>query len=411
MKKLDTKIQQAVQILWIDRPLNRGQEAKMLLEQSAAEGNADAYYFLARCYAGPCYVDCGFGFPEDDNKAFEYLDMSIEHGSALGMFAARRFGGYKPRCGSFVHEPYHSSKEIWDEVCSIADSGELFTKYLVANAYYYGDVAKLLEIDFSQMSRPLLDKQFKEWAEMAIPMYEDLIAHDMIMGLGNYIDIITSGDYGVLKNEKRAKELQHIGAEKGNPFYMIKVGQEYEETQPEKAAEYYLRALDHNYPSGNYYLARLYTFGGKLPRDIRKARELFEACLQADAEPVGCNNRLGEIYFYGGDGIEPDYNKAFRHLLAAHDAENYWGSDMLGTCYLKGLGTAIDYVRAKEEFSRYKGEALSSIGLGEIYAYGLGVPADIKTAMTYWDKFPNHPAVVENKKRFKKTLFGWKRIQ
>ena len=63
MKKLDTKIQQAVQILWIDRPLNRGQEAKMLLEQSAAEGNADAYYFLARCYAGPCYVDCGFGIP------------------------------------------------------------------------------------------------------------------------------------------------------------------------------------------------------------------------------------------------------------------------------------------------------------------------------------------------------------
>lgn len=75
--------------------------------------------------------------------------------------------------------------------------------------------------------------------------------------------------------------------------------------------KYYQRALDHNYLSGGYYLDKLYTFGGKLPRDIRRARDLFENCLEAKAEPVGCNNRPGEIYFYGGDGVEVDYNKTF----------------------------------------------------------------------------------------------------
>lgn len=411
MRQLDSKIYKAVQILWIDRDLDKGGEAMRLFEESAAEGNADAYYFLARCYAGESYVDVGFGFPEDDAKAYAYLDKSIEQGSALGMFAARRFGGYKPKGGTFVHEPYHSSKEIWDEVCGIAESGELFTKYLVANAYYYGDVAKLTEVDFSNVTKQQLDAQFRKWAEIAMKMYDELIAKNMIMGIGNYIDIITCGDYGVPKDEKKARELRHIGAEKGNPFYMIKVGQEYEETQPNKAEEYYRRALAHNYPLAGYYLGKLYTFGGKLTRNIGKAKELFENCLAAGEEKVGCNNRLGEIYFYGGEGVAVDYDKAFRHLLAAHDGGNYWGSDMLGTCYLKGYGTTVDYAKAREELSRYKGETLSAIGLGEIYAYGLGVPADIKTGMSYWSKFPNHSAVIEHKKNFKKTLFGWKRIQ
>ena len=143
MEKLDERIEEAVQILWVDRQFERGEEAIRLFMQAAEEGNPDAYYFLARCYAGPSYVERGFHFADDDEKVKEYLDLSIEKGSALGMFGARRFGGYKPKGGSFVHEPYRSSKEIWDKVCAIADTGEIFTQYLVANAYYYGDVAEL----------------------------------------------------------------------------------------------------------------------------------------------------------------------------------------------------------------------------------------------------------------------------
>lgn len=411
MKELDIKVQKAVQILWIDLAFERGQEAISLLEQAVEEGNPDAYYLLARCYMGPSFVDPGFGFPDDDDSKWEeYLNLSIEKGSALGMFAARRVGGYEPRCGSFIQEPYHSSKEIWDEVCRMADAGELFTKYLVANAYYYGDVIKLAEIDMDKIPKNQIENQIKEWQETAIRLYDELVAKGMIMGVGNYIDIITSGDYGIPKNENKAKELRQIAADRGNAFYMVKVGQDYEKTQPEKAAEYYRRAAEHNNPLGNYYLGKLYTYDGRLPRDIRLAKNCFETCLAAGEEPIGCNNRLGQIYFYGGDGVDIDYEKAVRHFLAASDADNHWGSDMLGTCYLKGLGTAVDYNRAKEELERYKGEELSAVGLGEIYAYGLGVPVNIKTAMEFWNKFPNNANVIEHKKKFKKTLFGWKKI-
>lgn len=410
MMKFDERIEKAVQVLWVDFQFEKAQEVKTLLEEVAAQGNPDAYFFLARIYAGDCFVDSGFGYEEDDGKTEEYLNLSIENGSALGMFGARRFGGFKPRCGSFIHEPYHSSTEVWNEVCNLAASGEIFAKYLVANAYYYGDVGELTEMDFSRMTQKDIQAQFRKWTEAAIPIYEELISKNMIMGIGNYIDILTSGDWGIPKNEKRAAELEELAADMGNGFYMVKKGKKLVDTNPQAALEIFQKAADKHYMPAYGQIGTMYTFGGKMPRDIKKAKEYFELCYQSGSASVLCNNRLGEIYFYGGDGIQIDYDKAFRHLKAAHDEENDWGSDMLGTCYLKGLGTQVDYVKAKEELSRYPGEALSAVGLGEIYAYGLGVPVDIKKAMSYWDKFPQHEHVIANKKNFKRTLFGWKRI-
>lgn len=94
--------------------------------------------------------------------------------------------------------------------------------------------------------------------------------------------------------------------------------------------------------------------------------------------------------------MEPDYEKAFQHLLAAHNAGNNWGGDMLGTCYLKGLGTPVNYQMAKGIFSYYPDKLLSAIGLGEIFAYGLGTPENIRTAMKYWNQYPNDPCVMEH---------------
>lgn len=412
MSGTDERVKEAVRILWLVKDYEKGAAAKELLEQAAKEGDPDAYYFLARCYAGTGFIDPNFGFPEDDNKAYGNLDLSIEKGSALGMFAGMRFGGFKPRCGSFVHAPYQSLKEVWDEVCKKADSGDLFIKYLVANAYYYGDVARFMGVDFSHVSRQYLDNQFKEWAMTAIPMYEELISRDLLfLVIGNYLDIITSGDYGVPKNMQRAMELKRMAADKGDSYYMVRYGRDLEESDPDQAAAYYQRGIDNGNASGYYYLGHLYTFRGKKPRDLRTAKEFFEKGLEAKSEEIGCNNCLGEIYFYGGDGIAINYEKAFYHLLAANNEDNHWGAGMLGTCYLKGWGTTTDYLKARKEFCHRKEDELSAVGLGEIYAYGLGVVADIKAAMEFWNKFPDNPRVIENKKRFKKTLFGWKQIQ
>lgn len=404
----DSKINKAVRILWVDKDFRKGATAYRLFEEARDEGNPDAYYFLARCHAGKSYVKPGFGFENDDKKVAELLDLAIEHGSVLAMFSAKRFGGYTPKGGSYVHAPYTSKEEVWDAVCARAEQGDFFSKYLVANAYYYGDVVEILGIDFDAVGPAVAAITIRDYILKAAEMYEELMAENITLGIGNYVNIFESGNYGVLKNPKKVMDAQQIGADNGEPFDMVEVGKRLQDKEPQKAAEYFERALNLGFAPGGLNLGKMYSIGGQLPRDLYKARNLIEGCLRAGECTIACNNRLGQIYFVGGDGVDVDYDKAFTHFMEAYKGKNYWAADMVGTCYLKGLGTEKDYKKAHDEFARYPGEELAIIGLGEIYAYGLGVPQDIKRGMEYWAKLPKDPRVLEHKRNFKKTLFGWK---
>lgn len=408
MRPGESKINRAVRMLWVDKDFSKGTTAYQLFEEARDEGNPDAYYFLARCHAGKSYVKPDFGFEVDDEKTHELLDLAIEHGSALAMFSARRFGGYKPKGGSYVHAPYTSEREVWDAVCAEAEQGNLFTKYLVANAYYYGDVVEILGIDLEAAGPTVAVMTIKDYVLIAAKMYEELMAEGLTMGVGNYIDIFESGNYGVLKNPKKVMDAERIAADNGETYYMVETGKKLLDKEPQKAAEYFERALNLGFAPGGLNLGKMYSIGGQLPQDLYRAKHLIEDCLRAGSCTIACNNRLGEIYFWGGNGVDVDYYKAFTHFMEAYKEENYWASDMVGTCYLKGLGTERDYEKALAELSRYPGEKLAIIGLGEIYAYGLGVPQDIKRGMEYWEKLPKDERVLEHKRNFKKTLFGWK---
>ena len=214
MKMIDERIEKAIYILWVNMEYNRAQEAKELLEQAANDGVADAYYFLGRTYAGQGFIDPDFKFEENDEKCEEYFNLSIENGSAIGMFAVRRLAGFEPRGGKMICEPYHSTQEVWDAVCYLAENGEIFAQYMLANAYYYGDVIELLGVDFSGFTDEQMNAQIRVWMEKACVMYEDLISKGMVMGAYNYIDISTSGDYGMPINTKRAKEVKMIHKKK-----------------------------------------------------------------------------------------------------------------------------------------------------------------------------------------------------
>lgn len=403
IKLFDKRVSDAVHTIWVKQDFENGDIAKKILEKAAAEGDGDACYFLGRCYLGECFVNPAFGFLEDDQLGFEYFNKSLEYGSAVGMFGSMRAVGFEPTRGTYVYPPYVSLREIWAVVNEMAENGELFCQYMIATAYYFGDVIKFLEYDPEKIGLT----QIQCWKNLAASLYEKCVEQGMGMAIWNLINILTSGDYGMPKQEERARLFRHLGADMHIGIYELETGIEYRDSEPEKAKDFYERAILHREPGAYYYLGELYSFRGKLPRDLNRAKECYEMGLKQGANIIGCLNCLGEIYFYGGPQIAPDYEKAVQYFLMAKK-ENDWACDMLGTCYLKGLGIPIDYVAAKKEFELYTKKALSAIGLGEIYAYGLGVPQDIKKGMAYWNRFPEHSRVIENKRNFKKTLFGWK---
>lgn len=409
----DQRVSYAIDNLWLNIHSGKGAEAKKKLEEAVADGDADACYFLGRCYAGRGFISPEHGLPEDDALAEKYFDLSIERGSAVGMFGSLRLGGYKPRCGSNVHAPYASLKEVWDEVNEMAEAGELFCEMMIGNAYYYGDAATFLNKNAKTV--PNIEDFFRlehEWAKKAIVIFEKCIAHGLYMVIGNLIDLYTSGDAGIPKQPEKKAELRQFGVEKGVSFYELAVGKEaYEKKQANAARELFLSALRHGEKEAAYYLGEMYTFRGLMSRDLFSARPYLEDALAAGSHPTACHNLLGEIYFYGGDGIAPDYDRAFPHLLAAYEDESIWGSDMLGTCYLKGLGTERNYEKALQLFEADEFKPMSCIGIGEIYAYGLGVKQDIRSAMVYWNNYPKDERVLANKKNFKHTLLGWKRVE
>ena len=239
----DERVEFAVQNLWVIPNVEKSGEARRKLEEAANEGNGDACFFLARCYFGECFVDPRFGFEESDEKGERWLEKGLELGSAVTMFGAKRVGGFKPGRGTFVYPPYGSLKEIWDEVWRKAEAGQIFCKYMVANAYYYGDVIEFLGMD----SKSVTLANVVEFQNRAIALYEGIIASGSVLGIGNLINIITSGDYGMAKNERRAKELRHIGASRGVAQFERMEGKELEEAgNIEGAAEMYRRAIEHN---------------------------------------------------------------------------------------------------------------------------------------------------------------------
>jgi len=412
--QLDSRLEAAVYILWVRNEFNRGEEALQILKDLEAEGNMDACYFLARCYDGECFINKAFGFPEDDGLVDKYLNKSIEGGSAIGMFGGRRFGGFTPRCGSFIHAPFSSDKEIWDEMCATAQAGEIFAQYLVSNAYYYGDIIEFLGIDTNRMDRQALYNSIHGWKDTAVSMYEDQFSKGMFMGAGNCIDILTSGEWGIPKDEARVKRIRRMAADAGNPTYYLSVGIDLVDAEPDTAEKYLDKALEAGNNNAWFYKAWPYTFRGKKPRDLSKAKVYLENCIHSNASDnfkSAAHGYLGEIFFYGGDGVEQDYAQAFSHFTTAFAMGDKWSAHMLGTCYLKGWGTAVDYQKAYQVFGEAKSNMeLVYIGLGEMYAYGLGVRKDIPQAISYWDKYPNNERAIENKKHFKKTLFGWKQI-
>lgn len=192
----DERVDNAISILWFERNPARREEALTMLRSAANLGDGDAYYFLGRCYLGKSYIDPVMELPIDRNFAFECFRISLTLESAVGMLGAMLQDGFEPPGNTFVHPPYHNKKEIWDVVSDKAKQGQIFCKYLIANAYYYCTAGDLLDITPSTVGKKKYERCQYEWTASAMKLYEECVAAGLGIALPNLVDILRTGRHG-----------------------------------------------------------------------------------------------------------------------------------------------------------------------------------------------------------------------
>lgn len=104
---------------------------------------------------------------------------------------------------------------------------------------------------------------------------------------------------------------------------------------------------------------------------------------QAEEGDVNAQLMLGYMYLYGEEGIDIDYNKAFRYYSMAAAQKDNVAINNLGSLYYSGIGTEKDYLKAATLFDEASklGNVEASVNLAFIYLSGSNVGKNSRAAM------------------------------
>lgn len=409
-KELSSEVKQALRDIYYQERTGRGKAAFSLLEKASAAGDGDASCVLARCYCGHQYVWSGHGFPEDDDRATALLHKSVEQGSALGVLVAMRTGELTPELEAKM--PFASLQEAFDQAQELAESGDAFCQYVVANSYFWWDFIRIQ--NRSRESFPKEDGAFnaayKVYLKENISKCEDLfwkaLRGGMYFAANNLNRYYTQGDEDIiLPQPEKARDLWKIGAEYGHPVHQSIYAKDLEkEERKEEAFYWFKQAAEGGEPGGWCNVGHCYMEGIGTPKDEAYAVKCYEKELPTGN--ITSHNILGEAYFLG-KGVEQNYTEAIRLLTYACDKGSKYGLFYLAKCYFNGWGTPQDYVRARQYLDKVDWNYWEADYLrGLLYGNGLGVAADIPKAVGFLQKAGDHPEARAELAKYKKTLFG-----
>ncbi len=379
------------------------------LRAAADAGDGDASYIFSRCLSGPQYSWRYHPYRDNDDLADEYIKKSIRQGSAMGVLGSMRCGMFTPEMEAVMH--FRDLQEAWDSVLKKAQDGCLFCQNMIGNTYFWLDIVKIQNKSADSFpTRDAFVQYLRESTLACIPWFEKAFRRGMGFAGKNLYNLYSSGEEGLVAPQpEKAAQVAKLGADLGYPEWMETYGASLLK-QPGREMDglnYCENAAKKGQLSAWYNVGLAYQNGKIVQKDYRRALECYEKGL-ADPEKSGCYCKAGELYFLGEDGVAQDYARAVQLMEHAHDhCQTNWVNDMLGTCCLFGYGCPKDPVRARALFQEadYSSD-LKSYGLGVIYTEGLGIPADIKKGVEYFQKAKDYAPAKEALLHFKKTLFG-----
>lgn len=197
----------------------------------------------------------------------------------------------------------------------------------------------------------------------------------------------------------------------------------------QESFRWYTKAANAGYTSSRYNLARLYFYGSGTAKDYQLALFWCEMAttivnivgktvlqnaqrLMGDIYDIGghgvekndvnaiewytkaiengntySHHVIGAIYYYGSDGVDKDYKKAYHHFQQAGDildkradAQNY-----LGIMHQNGYGIEEDYKKALEWYkkSALQENKYAQYNIGNLYYEARGLEKDYKKAFDF----------------------------
>lgn len=191
----------------------------------------------------------------------------------------------------------------------------------------------------------------------------------------------------------------------------------------EKAFYWANKSAEQGYPPAYNFLGTSYYVGTGVEKNPQKAVEYYEKAIQKGE--VQAMYHLAVLYYFGEDGVKPDYEKAYNLLKRAIDEGKYCQAyELLGVMYSQGayvkkdMGKAIelmemavkcgsstakmnlasfyynkeygilDYARALPIFKEMaeNGNKSAMVIMGLMYNNGEGVPKDVKSAYDWFYK-------------------------
>ena len=122
--------------------------------------------------------------------------------------------------------------------------------------------------------------------------------------------------------------------------------------------------------------------------DEKKETFVQRITRQAEEGDVNAQLTLGYMYLYGEEGVEVDYDKAFRYYSMAAAQRDNVAINNLGSLYYSGIGTDKDYQKAATLFNEAAklGNVEAAVNLGFIYLSGNNVGKNSHAAMELFKK-------------------------
>ncbi len=377
---------------------------------------------------------------EEDNplEAQEYYSKALKQFEETLSEAPEAFLAYKV---SSMYAKGHGTEESFDDsfryAKMAADLGHAYAQYHIANEYASGETVEKDEA----LAHEYYSKAFKSLTEEYEQQPDEIKAQ--------IIAKLYDKGLGIEQNTDKAFEYYKYAADAGSSYAQYTVAERLEKTDPEKAQEYYSKALEqfkaefskkpeallayriaNMYNNGlgctadkvtgfeymewsadlgnswaMYKVANELTSGENVPQDISRAHEYYHAALLKFSEELVKEPdeqkayTIAKLYEKGlGTPVSPE--NAFRYYKFAADKGNAYAQYKVGSAFYHGNGVTMNREAAQEYYGKALHQFIASAEkepnatvehmIGRMYHYGQGTEKDYAEAQRWYQKSYEH---------------------